>query len=96
MATNRSLETRVEKLERAAGIGEDYPPVMFVNFVRPGADQGVVVGVWVGIRSERELIARPEGETEEEFIARMEAEHRRPGPNGVVLIVERRWADDPT
>lgn len=89
MATNRTLETRVEKLERTAGIGHDYP-VIFVDFVGTKDDVGELVGVRV-YGTDR-IVERSDGESEREFIDRMRAEHRRPG-SGVVLIAERRWAD---
>ena len=95
MATNRTLETRVEKLERAAGIGEVSPPVMFVDFV--GSKDGrPIKGELVGVTVNGKLLKRPTAESERAFLDRVKAEHRPLGRNALVLIAERRWPDGTT
>lgn len=72
---------------------EDHSVVLFVDFVgakdgRP--DKGELEGVTV----DGELVARPEGETEPEFVERMRAEYRRPGVC-TILFMKRGRLDDP-
>ena len=66
--------------------------VFIVDFGRPPVN-GELVGVKV-YGTDR-IVARPDGESERDFIDRMTAEHRQPGPGAVLLIAERRWVDDP-
>jgi len=89
----RALEPRVEKLERAAGIGE-HGGVWFVDFVGV-RNQRPVLEELIGVRFADRLIERPKAESEEDFIDRIQTELHRPGA-WTVLIAERKCADEPT
>jgi hypothetical protein len=91
MATNRRLDTRVEKLERVAGIGENSL-VLIADFVSAKDDKGELVGVTV----DGKFVERAKVGSERTFFDRVIAEHRRPGRNALVLIAKRQWPDGTT
>lgn len=73
------LETRIDKLENAVGIGTTN--ILIWIRLLPSSEL-------TGIRVGHNIVKRPNSETEPDFIKRMSAEHRRAGSNAILIIGE--------
>ena len=73
-----NLDTRVDKLERSGGVGQDHITSIAIHFVSPGLDGPVNEGIGlIYILGGGEQFARVDYETEAHLIAAANAEHIR-------------------
>jgi hypothetical protein len=90
-----SVKSRLEQLEKRAGIGDDPLTVIIVRFAGAIDGKPDTKGTLTGLKVHGQRISRPMHESEQSFIERVKADHFKlmmPG-EGVLVMQEIRGDD---